>query len=360
MSKKVMRPSSLKNIQPFLTSVSLALLIVASVFGHALTPELKVGILNRDAAVYSAASGKVYLIDADHNAVNVITSANAATSVRVGSGPVSIGVNNQTGMVYVVNSSEHSVSVIDGKTDAVVATVPTPARSYAVAVDEVNNKVYVANIFTNLFTIIDGVTNTATNVPAGSADAIVVDNGRKRVYLLHYETDNIVEFDPATGAIAKFPAGAMHEWGILRSGKTLYVTHVQDSNIAAIDLDTHAIRTLPTGYMPCAIAINSKTGQLYVANYGDGSVTIFDKDAVTSTVKVSPHPQALALDSDKGLLYVASPQENSVSVIDIKARRIRNTIKSAEHPYAIVVNPTTHVAYSANLADPAFTTLGTH
>jgi YVTN family beta-propeller protein len=340
-----------------LVAASALFIVAVSYSMYAQAPEPQVGIINRDAAVYNQATGKVYIIDATHNAVSIIGSNNAATSVKVGSGPVSIGANNVTGMVYVVNNSERSVSVLDGKTDTVVATVPTPARSYAVAVDEANNKVYVSNIFSNMVTIIDGATNTASNVPAGSADGIIVDNDRKRVYLLHYEDTVVTELDPATNAIKKISTGALHEWGFLRVGKTLYVGHVQDSDVAAVDLDTQAIRKLPTGSMPCALAYDAKKSQLYVASYAAGTVTIFDKEMAAATIKVPAHPQAIALDGEKALLYVASPQQNAVAVIDLNTRRVLRTITTSDRPYAVAINPTTHAVYTANLGNAPFTVL---
>lgn len=329
--------------------------LLAVVTLHAQAPEPQNGLMNRDAAVYNKASGKVYIIDAAHSAVSVIPTSGAATSINVGSGPVSIGVNNRTGMVYVVNSGGRSVSVIDGKTDAVVATIPTGARSYAIAVDETSNKVYVSNTFSNALTVIDGATNTADSLKLGSNDALLVDADRKRVYLLGYESDAITEIDPASGASQKISTGAMHQWGILRSGRTLYVTHVQDSDVAAIDLETHEVRRLPVGTMPCAIAMHPRTGQIYVANYVDGTVTFLDKNATSATLKVVPHPQALGLDAERDLLYVASPQANAVSVIDIKTRHLVQTLTVPEHPYAIAVNPVTHTAYTANQGDTPFT-----
>lgn len=353
-----MRLPSLWNSSSFRPVVLATLLAAAMAFRlHAQAPEPQVGLINRDAAVYNQATGKVYILDATHNAVSVISPSNAATSVAVGAGPTSIGSNNRTGMVYVINSSEHSVSVLDGKTDKVVATVPTPARSYAVAVDEENDRVYVSNIFSNMVTIIDGATNTASNVPAGSADGILVDNDRKRVYLLHYEDTIVTEFDPATSATTKISTGALHEWGLLRAGKTLYVGHVQDADVAAIDLDTRTVRKLPTGAMPCALAYDAKRSQLYVASYAGGTVTVFEKDTPLATIKVPDHPQAIALDSGKALLYVASPQQNAVAIIDLKSRRVVRTITTVDRPYAFAVNPTTHAVYTANLGSTPFTNL---
>lgn len=103
------------------------------------------------------------------------------------------------------------------------------------------------------------------------------------------------------------------------------MTHIQDATIAVIDIDTQAIREIGTGRMPSALAANTETGEIYVANYEDGSVTVIDgrTNAVTATVKIDGHPQALAVDADESLLYVANTQQNSVSVIDL------HTISSA-------------------------------
>ena len=63
-------------------------------------------------------------------------------------------------------------------------------------------------------------------------------------------------------------------------------------------------------------------------------------------------------DAEKALLYVASPQQNAVAVIDLKGRRVLSTIATADRPYAIAINPTTHAVYTANLGSAPFTILG--
>ncbi|RZU40700.1 YncE family protein [Edaphobacter modestus] len=316
-------------------------------------------LINRDAAVYSKDTGKIYLVDTVHNAVIVLSSSKPPSSIEVGASPIALALNPRTGRIYVVDSGSRSVSVIDASTDKVVATVPTAARPYAIAIDEAANKVYVSNTFSNMLSVIDGASNHVANLPTGSADAIVVDSDRHRVYLFGYESDTLTELDPATERTTKIPAGAMHLWGIARAGKTLYVSHVQDASIAAIDLETHALRNLPTGSMPCAIAINKTTGQVYVANYADGTVTILEKEERPTTVAVSPHPQAVALDEAAGLLYVASPQQNTVTVVDTQTRNVRQTYRNLDHPYAVVLMGETHAAYTVNLGNAPFTLLTT-
>src|SRR5690242_19733865 len=311
-------------------------------------------LINRDAVVYSAVTGKVYAVDKAHSAVWIIGADGEAKSVKVGAGPEAIAVNTVTRKVYVASSTAANVSVLDGKTDAVVATVPTAARPYAIAVDVLANKVYVSNTFSNMLTVIDGATNAATNIKTGSADAIVVDAEAGKVYLLGYETDALTVLDTDSGALSKLSAGAMHLWGLAlnRAAGKLYVTHVQDGNLGVVDLKAQHETTVPAGAIPSAVAVDAATGRVYVANYGSGTVTVVDgaTDRVDTIVKVGNHPQAIAIDRRRDIVAVANTMDNTVSLIDGKTARVWKTLPAGEHPYALAVNEETQRIYVANLA----------
>jgi YVTN family beta-propeller protein len=156
------------------------------------------------------------------------------------------------------------------------------------------------------------------------------------------------------------PAGEMHLWETVQVGKVLYVTHVQDANVAAIDVVTGIVRTITTGAMPCSLAVNADTNEVYVANYGDDSVKVIDGHLGTAIGKVAvgKHPQAIAVDPTKGLVYVANTQESTVSVIDVLTRRVVKTLNAGEHLYAIAVNTTAHIVHVANLSLVSSTVLG--
>ena len=338
--------------------LQLFLVLLFSVCGAALSAQSadpQLGLINRDAAAYHEKLGKLYIVDPAHDSVAVIPRSGNPLTIKVGSKPDAVAVNNRTGMVYVVNPGSRNVSVIDAAKDEVVATIDTGARSYAIAIDELVNRIYVTNTFSTVLTVIDGATNTASTIKTGSADAVLVAADRKRIYLLSYESDTITELDPASGVLSKIPAGAMHQWGVARAGKTLYVTHIQDSDLAAMDLDTRAVRKIPTGAMPCALALDKNTHQVYVANYADGTVTVLNEEVPVSTIKVAPHPQALTLDSEKGLLYVASPQDNLITVVRLSSRKVIRRVKVPVQPYAIAVHPGTHAAYAVSQGNVPFT-----
>ena len=61
-----------------------------------------------------------------------------------------------------MNTHADTVSVIDGKTNRVKATVPTGRGPWALAVAPEADRVYVANRLSDQVTVIDGRTNRAT------------------------------------------------------------------------------------------------------------------------------------------------------------------------------------------------------
>jgi YVTN family beta-propeller protein len=92
--------------------------------------------------------------------------SNRAPSIAVGATPSAMAVNAATGQVYVANTGSGTVSVINGVTNMVTATVPVGMQPEAVAVNAVTGQVYVVN-FGDTVSVIDGVTNTLhTHFPA--------------------------------------------------------------------------------------------------------------------------------------------------------------------------------------------------
>jgi YVTN family beta-propeller protein len=66
-------------------------------------------------------------------------------NISTGKQPMAVAVNETTNKAYVVHHNDNSVTVVDGKTLGVVATIKTGAGPEAIAVNPVTNRVYVAN-----------------------------------------------------------------------------------------------------------------------------------------------------------------------------------------------------------------------
>jgi YVTN family beta-propeller protein len=101
----------------------------------------------------------IYVVENDSNAgctsgcipnqVAVINPGNnnAITNIGVGNSPVAVVVNPVTNLIYVANSGSNSVSVIDGSSNTVTATVTSPEMlgPVGLAANPETNQVFVAN-----------------------------------------------------------------------------------------------------------------------------------------------------------------------------------------------------------------------
>jgi YVTN family beta-propeller protein len=96
-------------------------------------------------------SPEVYAIN---EASNTVTA-----TIPVGAYPAAVAVNPNTDTVYTASKTAGTVSVIDGTTNTVIATVPV-ASAYLIATDTSNNTVFAAG--TAGVSIISGATNTVT------------------------------------------------------------------------------------------------------------------------------------------------------------------------------------------------------
>jgi YVTN family beta-propeller protein len=80
--------------------------------------------------------------------------------IPVGKTPVGIAVDPNTNRIYVSNSNNNTVSVIDGATNRVIGDpIPVGEGPRGIAVDPNTHLVYVTNPGSNTVSVIDGATN---------------------------------------------------------------------------------------------------------------------------------------------------------------------------------------------------------
>jgi YVTN family beta-propeller protein len=316
------------------------------------------GLISTRGIAVNSTTGSIYGVDSRSGTITVIDGkSHNALMIAVGKRPLAIAVNSVTDRIYVANAGSGTVSVLDGANNTILATVDVGAQPYVLAADEANNKVYVSNTYSSVMTVIDGATNSTSTIKSGSADAMYIDAKTNNIYLLGYEDANLTLMSGADGSRVKLPLGAIHLWGIApdEARQTLYVTRIGSGDIVAMDERSHHVVFIATGKMPCALAVNSKTNTVYVANYQDGTVTVIDggKHIATNTIAVGRHPQAIALDSTANRIYVANTLDSTVSVIDGSSNKVLATVAAGQNPYAFAIEPRSGNVYAATLGEPS-------
>lgn len=199
----------------------------------------------------------------DEGSVTVIDGASnkTKTTVKVGAGPSALAVNQVTNKIYIANSLSNNVSVMDGNSNKVTATVKAGSSPEDIAVNPVTNKVYVINNYGNNVTVIDGANHKTTTVAAG-----------------HRPVD--VAVNPVTNKIFVVSRGD-------------YNDNLSKVNITVIDGSTNKTTAVATGKYPDDAAVNPVTNKIYVINSQSNSVTaITDSGQKANPLKVAITPKS--------------------------------------------------------------------
>jgi len=298
-------------------------------------------------------TGKFYAVNTTQNTVTVLDGdGRLLTRVQVGREPESIAINPDTNRVYVANSGSGTVTLIDGETDKAIANLQVGDLPYTIAVNRATNKVYVSRTFSDVTVIIDGKTNAARTVKAGVGDAVAAESLDNNTYLISYEAPQVTVFDGTNDHVFQIKA-PNHLWAIAANPgtKKIYAVSISHANVTVIDDKSHPTTLPDAGEIPCAVAVDYSSGKVFAANYGSNNVTVIDgaTDSVAATVSVGPNPQAIAVDSSNHKVYVASTREGTITVLDGTSNSVLGTIKTGKAPFTIAVNNKSHKAVALGL-----------
>jgi len=153
---------------------------------------------------YSSPSHKVYVANSGNNTISVINGDTHAVSAPFGSGlstPYGIGINTVTNRVYVTNSGSNTVSIINPDTDTVIGSILVGSGPRGITVDEANNRIYVACAGANRVYAIDALTNTVVgqiSVTSGPEDVAVVE-GIDLIYVTVPSANQVRVFKTSSG-----------------------------------------------------------------------------------------------------------------------------------------------------------------
>jgi YVTN family beta-propeller protein len=123
---------------------------------------------------------------------------------------------------------------------------------------------------------------------------------------------------------------------------------------------------ISVGNSPSAAAVNQVTGQVYIGNYSDNTVSVIDgaSNTVAATISVGQTPFGMAVNPATGHVYVANENSNNVSVIDGQGTQgvpigiATQGATTTPSPY-IRSAATANLPYITTYPDPSFTAIAT-
>lgn len=269
------------------------------------------------------------------------TPATLLTTVNAGNTPVAVAANSATNKIYAVNQNSNNMTVIDGATYS-ATTVPTGQYPDAVAVNPATNMIYVANYNSHSVTVVNGATNqVSATVQAGfGPKAVAVNTVTNKIYVADYCANAYCTL----------------------SGSQCAVTVID----GATNLPTNVTVSTQQGCHPDAVAVNTATNKIYVADWGSNDVAIIDgnSNSLLATVSLAPYgayPQAIAIDPTTKQTFVAlyganstcNPSLGASNLVDIDGttNSVNASVPVGICPTSIAVNPASGQVYVANQSD---------
>ncbi len=135
------------------------------------------------------------------------------------------------------------------------------------------------------------------------------------------------------------------------STSRIYVANAGSDNVSVIDgASNTVIATIPVGSTPRGIAVDARANRVYVANSGSSEVAVIDGESneVIAALPVGKQPWGLAADSNTGRVFVSDRSSSTVSVIDGRHNFVIGTVSVGDLPTGVAVNPATGRVYVAS------------
>ena len=279
--------------------------------------------------------------------------------------------------VLVTNERSGTLSVIDGASHAVVATVALGKRPRGMKTSPDGKLLYVALSGSPIagpgvdesklppadkgadgIGVLDLATLKLLKVLRGASDPeqLAVSADGKRLYVASEDTGQGIVLDAADGhVIAKLPVGGEPE-GVTLSpdGRHVYMTSEEEHHVAVIDTATNRlVTTLQVGERPRFTEFSDDGALAFVSGENDGSITVIDARQlkVLRTIHLEgplTRPVGMVVAHNGKQLYAVTGRGRNLLELDIATGKVLRMVDVGPRPWGVALSPAGDVLYTAN------------
>jgi len=250
--------------------------------------------------------------------------------------------------LLVCNKAAHSLSIFDPATREELAVVPTGTGPHEVAVSPDGRLAVVSDYGAqqpgSTLTVVDLSTNTvARTLPLAFAEnksllrphgiafvdadhVVVTSESTRRLALVHVGTGR-VERTWTT------PQSTMHMVALSPDRTFAHCTSIKDGDVATFALTGDAAKPLvtPTGDGAEGLAVNQKTGEVWIGNRAANTVTVVDPKTgkASEPIDTADFPFRIAFTPDGAKALVSCAEGGDVQVFDAGTKKLLQSISIA-------------------------------
>lgn len=302
-------------------------------------------------------------------ATNAADASYPDTSIRtitVGSGPTSLALT--TAHIFVANSLDDTVSVIDRNSYLVTDTIDVGQKPEHIIASSDYSKVYVANYDDDSISVITVSTLTVTKTITGIGDGprgMCLSVTGDKLYVACSLDDSVAVISTASdakvtsiGAVGDAPYGL----AATTDGYYLYVTLNAESTVAIIDLTTNSVTDtkVAVGSAPDGIAALPNGNYIYTANTSSDSlsqVSTSSKRVANTISNAGDGVSSIAVLSTGEYAIVTNSNSSNVSVVSTLDNTVVDTITVESSPSGIVRSEDDKYLFIANRGGNSVTQL---
>lgn len=296
------------------------------------------------------------IISLQQNALCSFPDSNIRT-INVGSGPTSCV--KALDFLFVANSLEDTVSVIDLSTYNVVETVTVGNNPQHIVA--YGSNVYVSNYDDDSISIISAsthaVTYTINSVGNGPAGMALTSAGDK-LFVACTEGDTVAVISTLTNSKTDeivLVGNAPNYVALSSSEAYLYVTLIEEDAVSILNLTLNEATTtkILVGDAPAGITLTPDGSYFYVANSGSDTISVIsaasNSVSKTITTNVGDGVREIAIQSSGSYAFTTNSNTSNVSVINIfNNDTVEDTLTTGTNPYGIFISDDSEFIFVTN------------
>jgi PQQ-dependent catabolism-associated beta-propeller protein len=306
------------------------------------------------------------LFDAPSGAVANAPSSDPRTVTVDGAAALRAAVSAGARLAVVTNEGSSDVSIIDTRTNVVIATIGLVARPRGIRVSADGTRAYVAmsddapteETDADGIVVIDLAAARVVSVHQVGSDPeqLVLSPDGRRLYAANEDAGTATITDLATGDIVATLVVGIEPEGVAISpdGRWVYITAETSNTVSVIDTRSdEVVANFLVDVRPRAAAFSPDGRYAYVSNEISGTLSIIavPQHEVVASIELdrgNARPVSIAVSPDGSRVYVANGHANSISVIDPDARREIAVVATGRRPWGVDVSRDGSVIYTAN------------
>jgi YVTN family beta-propeller protein len=234
--------------------------------------------------------------------------------------------------VYVSNERSNDISVIDGATNQVAATIGVGKRPRGIHVSRDGRRLFVA---------LSGSPIGGPNVR--DEDLPPADK----------KADGIGVVDLASGRfVGKINSGSDPEsFDLSRDERFLYVSNEDTGQASVVDVASEkVVKQIKVGYEPEGVTISPDGTLVYVTSESANKVHVVstDSNTIVAEFTTSQRPRAVAFLPDGSKAYVTCETAGVIDVVDVKTSKVTKHLRppgEGQRPMGVAVSPDGSRAY---------------